>query len=317
MLKKVNVLQGSWVDKFYRESVRPKLEASNISIFSEKLLELTHLHDDGYWGGLRSSPNAQFAVIDHRHWYYDDDTFNQYVKRIVSVKFPIVRIFELPFGFEKPNIEVNEFAKKLSERTARLSEAIKEAHPQTILLSPGIGVMPDDYISPFLNFIINSRSFFDGYAVHVCNDMSEHVLGKLGSLLAQVMEVLPRKIWITKWAAPSFEGVVANSGVIGPLAWEPMNYNQARHRMRRAFSVIDSASPLGSHWFYTGLCRDIYKPRRTPSPQEFWNTPSMFIPESYQYMWNFRHFLGMGTFDGTLKKVHMESFLQLSKEQNS
>ncbi|MHA2279462.1 MAG: hypothetical protein ACXAC5_01030 [Promethearchaeota archaeon] len=315
--KKVNILEGAWVSSDYYTSVYPRFEQSKIPVFRQQILPLTHLHDDEFWWELRSTHRIDVAIPDFRHWLFEDDIFDHYVERITSVRFPVFCLFESPFGYEMPKIDREVFAKKLFERTSCLATAIREKHPETILLSPAIAPMKEEHRNQYLDYFIHNRQFFDGYAVHCCNDMREHTLGQMSALLNQVMDVLPKRLWITKWAVPCFDGKIVNPQVMGPSGWEPYQFNQAGQRLLRSFSLVDSIARSGSHWFYVGTGRDFYKPRRLPGPQEFWQTASSpVIPEEYSYGWQYWHFLGMLTADGQLKTKLIDSFLKFASKQN-
>ena len=315
--KKINILEGAWVGSDYRRLVYPLLEPSNVPAFRQQVLSITRLYDDEYWGELRATHRVDIAVPDFRHWLFEDDVFDEYVNKITSVRFPVICLFESPFGFEMPKIDREVFAKKLFERTSKLATAVREKHPETILLSPAIDAVEEKYHHQYLDYFVHNRQFFDGYAVHCCNDMVEHTLGRMSAFLNQVMDVLPKPLWITKWAVPCFDGKVINPQVIGPSGWEPYQSNAAEQRLQRSFALVESVARSGSHWFYVGIGRDFYKPRRLPGPQEFWepwNAP--VVPTSYSYGWQYWHFLGMLTADSQPKTKLINSFVRLATKHN-
>ena len=316
--KKVNILEGSWVDSEYRKYVYPQFQASGTPVFRQSVLPLTRLYDDDYWIQLQSTHRIDIAVPDFRHWLYDDDVFDKYVDRISSVRFPVVCLFECPFGFEMPSqIPVDIFARKLFERTAKLSTAIKDRSKDTIVLSPAISLVNENFQSYYLDYFIHNRQYFDGYAVHCCNDMTEHSLGKLTVLLSQVMEVLGKRLWITKWAVPSCDDKILNARTMGANEWQPYDTDAAKVRLQRSFNLIESVAQSGSNWFYVGVGRDWYSSRRTPGRDEYWNLDFPGVPDYLSYGWRYWHFLGMLTADGKLKSQFVSMFDQLAQQYNA
>lgn len=317
-VKKINAIAGSWVDNDFHAKIYPRLDQAGIPIFRQETLPLTRLYDDNYWWELRAAHRIDFAVLDHHHWQYDDHVFDKYLKRVASVRFPIVCIAECPFGFERPLcINPKDFAIKLFERTRKLCTAIREKHPNTILLSPGIGLIDEKLSRLYLDYFIHNRRFFDGYALHICNNMREHALGQVSSFLNQVLNVLPKKLWITKWAVPAFGGKVINTQVIAPSGWEPFQIKEAAQRLERSFAFIETIASAGSHWFYTGTGKDYYKPKRQAGPEEFWNPiTSAVIPQEYSYGWEYWHFLGLMDSDANIKELLLQSLLRLAKHKN-
>ena len=146
--------------------------------------------------------------------------------------------------------------------------------------------------------------------------MREHVLGQVASLLNQVMRVLPKEIWITKWAVPCFEGPVVTNQFISEELWSPMNYRAAAQRLRRSFVFMESAASQGAKWFYTGVGKDNYHPRFTPGPHEFWS-PDNLSGMAHSYGWDFSHFLGMMTSSGIIKQHFFDAFLQFAEQHNA
>jgi len=315
--KKVNTLEGSWVTDDYRRLVAPRLAEAGIPSCRQQVLPITRLHDDEYWWELRSSHQIDIAIPDHRHWFFEDLVFDKFVERLVSVRFPVFCLFEAPFGFEMPKLDAEVFAKKLFERASQLATAIREKHPETVILSPAIYSLPEEHKYRYLDFFIHNRQLFDGYAVHCCNDMTEHTLGKMSSFLNQVMDVLPKRVWVTKWGVPCFDGRVVSTQVMAPAGWEPYQSSSAEQRLQRSFSLIESIARSGSHWFYVGTGRDFYKPRRVPGPQEYWSSVSPIIPDDYSYGWQYWHFLGLLTSDGEPKGKLLDSFIKFASQQNA
>ena len=318
--KKINVLEGPWVDvNKEHQSLRLEFEKHKIPVLTQAVLPITRLHDDEYWWNLRSNHRITLAVPDFRHWLFEDDVFQLYAERIATVNFPMVALFESPLGFEMPpRIPLDVYVRKIFDRIALLASTIKERSKGTILLSPAISAIHEKYQQKYLDLFVHNRQYFDGYAVHCCNDMTEHTLGQLSSLLTQVMSILPRPVWVTKWAVPCFDDKVINPQVMGPSGWQPYKSVAAGHRLNRSFELIESlVRTSGSHWFYTGFGQDIYKPRAVPGKQEFWQPfATSIVPEEYPYGWEYWHFLGMMTAENKIKTRLLENLIRLAEKNN-
>jgi len=315
--KKINALEGGWLNSDYN-IIKSRLVEQNIPIFRQETLPLLRLYDDGYWGGLRSVHRIDLAVLDPHHWQFDDRVFAEYVERITSVQFPAICISEYPFGYDVPKVEINEYARKMSQRTALLATSIKRRHSDTVILSPAVGVIREEYLNTCLDYYMSNRQHFTAYAVHCCNRSDEHTLGRLTSLLTQIQKILPKELWITKWAIPSFEGQLVGSSVMGPASWEPISYKASGQRMRRTFTLLNTLSNSNSKWFYVGLGKDAYHPRLRSSCEEYWKPlTTIWRPEEYKGFWDFYHFLGMLTHDGQIKDILLNSFLSLAARHNA
>lgn len=316
--RKVNVLEGDWLTTDYYKSVKPRLVKSDIPIFKQEVLPLIRLYDEEYWGGLRSVHRIDLAVLDSHHWQYSDREFADYVEKIISVHFPAVCMSDYPFGYDVPKVEMEDYARKLSQRTALLAMAIKKRYASTVILSPAIGVVPEEHLNTCLDYYIDNRQYFTAYAVHCCNKSDEHTLGRLTSLLTQVLKVLPKELWITKWAIPSFEGKIVGSSVMGAASWEPIGYQAAGQRLRRTFMLLEALAKAKSKWFYVGMGKDAYHPRLRPSSEANWNPlTTVWRPAVYKSTWDFYHFLGMLTHDGQVKDRLLENFISLATRSNA
>ncbi len=316
--KKINAIAGPWIDNEFHSKVYPQLDQAGIPVFRQETLPLTRLYDDDYWGELRAAHRIDFAILDYHHWQYNDDVFDKYLERVASVRFPILCIAECPFGFERPlQVAPEDFAAKLFERTRKISTAIREKHSNTVLLSPGIGLIDENLSRLYLDYFMHNRQFFDGYAVHVCNNMRDYALGQVSSFLSEVLSILPKKLWITKWCIPAFDDKIVNAQVVVPSGWEPFRTRDAAQRLERSFAFIETLASVGSHWFYTGTGKDYYKPRRKAGPVEFWDSVSSSVtPQKYSYDWEYRHFLGLLNSDGEIKQLLLQALVQMARYKN-
>jgi len=313
-MNKINVLEGEWLGDDYYKIIYPRLKQAKISTFKYKIIPLLRLHDDIYWNELRKNPNVDFAVVDSHLWHYDDSTFNKYVQLFSSVNFPIVCVADSLCN-AIVDIDAESYFKKFFERTEIICKIVRKNHPKTIILSPPINVVKSQHLNYCVDYFIHNREYFDGYAVHCVNDTQEHTLGKLASLLNQVMKILPKPLWITKWAVPSFEGELRTDKIIGSSSWEPWNYRAASLRMLRSFTYINSIATHGSKWFYAGMGKDLYSSQYSPGFHEFWFSKVICSRPSYTYEWDFSHFLGIMT-ELDIKRSILDSFINFVKKNN-
>ena len=317
-LSKINILEGDWLGKPYHQDVLPRLQDAKIPTFKQETIPLTRLYDSEYWGGLRSVHKIDIAMIDYHHWTYEDSVFAEYIDKLSSIYFPAVCMFESPYGYEMPPIDVDAFSRKLFDRTRIVVKAIRKKQPKTRILSPAIGVVDEKYSDRYLEYFIHNRNNFDVYAVHCCNDMTEHSLAKITAILAPAVKAGPKPVWVTKWAIPSFEGQIFSSRTIGGNQWEPIDFRTAAQKLKRSFSLIERAAQKNSHWFYVGLDKDAYHSNRAPSIQEYWAPHStIFRSDSPNHYWDFHHFLGMVKHNDGIKEPLLESFLELANVQNN
>jgi len=314
-MKKINLLTGNWTDQEWKNRLAFRFNSENIPIYSQKQLEITKVDNSQYLSNLQLRVDDSIFTLDWRHWTYDDDTFDDYIEKISLVQPKIIALFEYPFGIEMPKkVDAIQYFNKMIERTKKACIKIKEKNKNAIILSPAITVIEEDTEHNYIDYFIQTQQFFDGYAVHCVNNMTEHTLGKLSSLLNRILSVSSKKIWVTKRAVPCFDGKVINSSMIGELGWEPYNTKSAVSCLQRSFSIIESLSKGNTTWFYNGTCKDKYKPRTNPTPSEYWNYNSFpFIPNDFSYSWQYWHFLGLMTADGIIKEGLVSSLISLAE----
>lgn len=313
-MDKINVLEGDWIDDPYYDFVLPKIAEAKISICKQKTLPLTRLYDNEYWGSLRVH-RVDLAVLDYRHWYYDDATFFEYVKKISEIKFPAICFSESPFGFELPSIDISSFEKKLYERSKTFSNLIRHKQPTTVLLSPAIRVLFDyDKQERYLDYFFHNYSLFDAYSLHCCTDMKEHRLGALTAFLQQILRTSFKPTWITKWAIPSCDHGIESEKMLQPTDWKPVRSPMAVRNLRKTYDAINEVAQNNTHWFFVGVGQDIYHPNKTV-PIPYWQTSSLYRSDNPSTSWQPEHFMGCVDYLGAVKEKVLQGFLDLYREQ--
>ncbi len=310
-IRTVNVLRSEWLDDGY-DILKPSFLEHSIPELTVTFIPLTLLWDNLFWSSLYDEQHS-IVVLDHRHWLYDDDTFRTYVKKVCHIDCCAIQFSEDPLGYEKPSVDIDVFVKKLLERTEIISDAIKRSNSKARLLSPAIGVVPEGRRNVYLDYFISARQYFDIYNVHCWSDASEHYLGQIASFLQQVMRVLPKEVWVTKWAVPSFEGKVVQR-VITDFEWKPLKYEPASQRMVRMFDLIDSAAMNKSKWFFVGVGQDLYIPRKISYDIDRWMHSNVILQNVDHRLWNYVNFLGLITFDEKIKQPLLDTLIKLAKK---
>ena len=63
--------------------------------------------------------------MDWRHWYYDDEVFENYLQKIVAVKPEWLCVFDMPFDYERPwKIEPGSFFMSKTQSHSGLTATI-------------------------------------------------------------------------------------------------------------------------------------------------------------------------------------------------
>lgn len=313
-LRKVNVLEGEWLDLLYRTLVLPELTKVNLPILRESVIPLIHLHDREYWRTLHTLHRIFLAKFDHRLWYYDDEIFLEYVHKFATVAFPAVSLFETPFDYECPlgnasGSELDMFQKKLYERSKIASRIIKQEQPDTIILSPAICLTA--HSERFVEYIVHNRNLFDVYAMHCCFDGGETDTAELTTLLQQSLKALRKPVWVSRWSMPSCAHPI-ESRAIQTVDWRPMSHIEASAKIKHLFFIIDDITKSKSKWFYTGLGQDVYHPNK-PVKHPFWSSCSHYPTKPF-VTWTMYDFMGMYDYEGAIKDPILTTLKELSGE---
>lgn len=315
-LSKINIIEGPWCDDLYYKRILPQIHSADIPVVSEEVIPVLNLYNENYWGSLRSIHMIDIAVIDYRHWYLSDDEFAEYVKNISLIKFPAVCFTVDPYGFEKPkHIDMHSFEKKLFERTKIIANQIKGKNKDTILLSPAIADIKDNR-QELLDYFYHHRNVFDVYNVHLNHDMSESSDARLRSFISEVLKVLPKEVWITRWSIPCTDSIISTPFIVGETDWKPLSYAAACQRLRHYFVMTESLTKNKTKWFYSGMHQDRYNPNDPFTPMEFWKKKHDFHCENYEYSWGHSHFSGIINDKGQTKTQLLDSVIELAVSQN-
>ena len=311
MPSKIHVLEGSWLGKSYQDQVLPILTKEKVPVVRERLIPISDLHSANQWASLRNEvDNIDIAVLDYHHWYYDDNMFYQYIQQVANCKFSSVCIFEHPYGWERPrNVDLYSFEKKLSDRTKLVCKLLRLKSPNTKLVSPAIRVLDADIQKRYLNYFIQHRYLFDIYAVHCCTEITDHSLGALSSFLNQVLKMLTKTVWITRWSVPSCDDKIISSQIVQATEWDQISTIEASAKLKTMYKIINEVTSGHTNWFFTGVGKDMYHPAK--QPPDIWNVNRTYLSDEVSSNWQPEHFIGAITHDNKIKHQIINSFLEL------
>jgi len=308
MLRKLNILLCD-EDNSYYQTVHPLLGKMDIDIYNANELPLHKLGDDRFWGELRSIVNIFLGKFDYRFWYCDDSLFRMYLDLISNIRFPAIMPFEFPFGYEMPkNIPVEIFEKKLHERTKMVVDIIKSRQPETLIVSPSICAVSESMRNVYLDYFVNNRSYFDVYSLSCWYEPTEKNSVQLTSLLSETLKILPKPVWVTRWAFPSCDSVVESRKSLIQSVWKPMTSNEAAAKMGYIFRTINETIK-DIRWFFTGVGQDQYDPEKTPL--DLVGNFSKNIKYDVLPQWGWEHFTGMMDYNGNIKKPILKTLSTL------
>lgn len=312
---KINILEGDWVDQTWwskdtdPSSVFSRLLSAGFQILKESTLPFNRLYDQMFWGSFRSVHRTFLAKVDFRHWYADEEDFQNYVRNISSIPFSAVAIAESPFGYERPlQIQPDFFEKKMYERLRFLATAIKNRHPKTKIVSPRICVVEPEFRESYLEFFIHNRDLFDIYSLDCAYDMSEMNTAVLTSFLSEVLRVLPKEVWITRWAVPASDQLLKSEFVMTP-SWKPIGTTEASLRLRSVFDSIETITGGKSKWFYSGCGKDDYHPSLKVCEPLWQRCPH--IVAKWTGGWNHSHVMGLVTHENEVKEPILSMLIDL------
>ena len=170
-----------------------------VPIVEQRIPLLTNLHEMGYWTSLKGD---EIILLDYRHWFYNDDIFESYIRQIARTKPFAVRMSnEFP---EK--IPLAAFEKKLHERSSVVSRIIKNESPSTTVVSIPVGPIPEKLQKIYLDYFNTKNSCFDVIAVACDFNPDERDVAIMARLATQARKFSPKPLWMVKWEVPSYEG---------------------------------------------------------------------------------------------------------------
>lgn len=311
MPNKIYALEGNWLGESYKELILPILERANISRVCERVISLADSRNALYLSSLDDEiDDIYIAVLDYHLWYYDDDTFYKYIKTIASRKFRAVSIFEHPFGWERPRIDIYSFEKKLYQRTETACNIFRSICPKTRIVSPAIRVLDESLQKRYLDYFLHHRNLFDVYAVHCCTEITDHLIGALATFLHQVLKVLTKPVWVTRWSVPSCDHKITSNFSIKATNWSQISSAEASIKLRTMYNTLNDVSRDEISWFFVGLDKDVYSP--FSSPPDFWNLSRIYLSDDVSTVWMPEHFIGGISHDGKIKQHVINAFLDLA-----
>lgn len=297
--KKINIIDGEWLDK--STLFLGKLDLAGIQRFRETNLPFSRVYDKLFWGKMQGHHDTFFAKIDFRHWYHDDEDFHQYVHQITRIRFPCVIIAESPYTHEYPRqVNINAFEKKLFNRTRFLIDSIKNKHPQTNILSPAICVVSSEHRNRYLDYFLQFRSDFDYYTMH-CINVPERDMVSLSAFFSEISAILPKELWITRWAVPS-----CDNGSSHGIGSEVLSSMLAAKKIQNMFETIEILTKNRSKWFFSGCTKDDTSGKMKES---LWSKNSQVFVEDVS-AWN--NFLGIVSQDHKMKDPIVDILLKLA-----
>lgn len=250
----------------------------------------------------------RFSFLDYRHWYYNDDVFEQYLNRVLSFKPEYLFIFDKPFDHERPwKIDTPTFEKKMIYRAERIKSFFKNNSPETQLVSPFIFSVHDLYLKAYSNFLALTHHLYDYYSVFCSNDMSDMSIGRINSLLKEILNHSDKPI-IVFVAIPC--GKNKNSE-----DYSPFNEKVATEKLVQLINLFNSISQ-NCYYFYFGIDKDVYDENKKPSPFDFWNNEMPLDTYIMEYKWDWHSFLGLTDSRGKVKIGLMKTILDIAEKLN-
>ena len=279
-------------------NVKPYFFSAKIPIVHYETLLLTELRNENYWDGLNTF-EIEIAFLDHRHWLYDYDIFFEYVKKISNLPFKAISIFESPFGYESQNSYLHD--DKVYRRTKILVDTIKSKQ-NTLIISPSIRSFSFETEKKYVDYFIKYRSLFDIYSIQMCTCTSDQEVGAVCGLTKQILDILRKPIWVTKWAVPSCEIKITSSKLLNPSSWKPISHLFAATRMKFIFDSINEIYG-DTKWFYT-ISKDMYTDNQLP-PNNYVDD-TVYRVDTKTEGWGPEHFIGVVDYNGNIKRPILE-----------
>ncbi len=309
MPSNIDALEGSWLGKSYNDYILPVLERANIPRFQERLIPFDADINESVDG-------IDLAVLDYRLWYCSDDTFFRYIKSISARKFRAVSIFENPYGWERPrNVDLYAFEKKLSQRTETACKILRAESPKTKIISPAIRVLDENLQRKYLNYFLHHRNLFDVYAIHCCTEVNDHSIGALATFLYQVVKVLAKPVWVTRWSVPACDHKITSTSLMESTRWEQISSIEASVKLGTMYKALNEVSRDEIRWHFAGTGQDIYNP--TVSPPDIWNVNRMYLSNESSCLWMPEHFIGGVDHTGKVKQAIINAFLEIALSNDS
>jgi hypothetical protein len=284
-------------------NVKSYFISAKIPIIRYETLLLTELHNENYWYNVNAY-ETEIVFLDHRHWLYDDDIFLEYVTQISKVPFKSISVFESPFGYESQNSYLHD--EKVYSRTKILVDKVKSKQ-DTLIISPSIREISVKTEKKYLDYFIKYRSLFDIYSVQMCTCTTDQSIGAVCGFTKQVLDILPKPVWVTKWAVPSCEIPITSSKLLYPSSWKPISHSLAAIRMKFMFDSFNDIYK-DIKWCYV-LSKDLYKDNQFP-PDNYMDDLVYRVDHKMEE-WGPEHFIGIVDYNGNIKFPIVEVLCKL------
>jgi len=307
MPQAINVVVGDWARDIYAKEVSSRLQG--VDVYQDKVIPLPYLYNTDFWFPLEEENDISIIGLDPVHWHYSDEIFEEYVRKIASYPFPVIRLFDSPY-YERPmNISLINFNNMLYRRTKLAANIIKGKQPDTIILSPAICLVDNELHSYYRDYFMHNRMYFDAYAMHYCHDMKEHTLARLLTLLSEVLYILHKPVWVTRWAVPSCDFNVTNS------EWKPVGVWDHVKKMKKHYQSFNEVANQ-MFWFFGGMVKDMYDPSVKIQSVDTSFLTSFCLGHEQPSMWKEYHFMGISDCAGHIKMPILTMLEELISEQD-
>lgn len=288
------------ITKHFETVIKPQL-AQNMPVLEKHTLSLLE----------QNYPQCQFVSLDWRHWYYNDTIFEQYIDKVAISKPEYLFVFDNPYDHERPwKIDIKTFAKKLSQRT----HIIKEATPNTKLISPLISVIYYDFRPHYYNYLAKHSNLFDYYSVLCSNDMTDTSIGAISSTLKELNNKNRKETFLLT-AIPCLDKMEKNIKRSTIADFVPFNEKDAVFKIKQLFNVFNSITNI--YMLYFGIGKDLFHPETLPSSMDFWGDHTLPL-DAYilEDRWQWIHFLGLVDHSDRVKVQLMKGLIDFANERN-
>jgi len=134
-------------------------------------------------------------------------------------------------------------------------------------------------------------------------------LGVLSSLTHEVLSILHKPVWVTRWSIPTCDHDIKDKNSLEKLDLNLLSSRSAVNKMLKYYEAINDIARDEIFWFYGGLNKDVYSASRSVC-----SIKSKFMSifcNVHQEMasWNEYCFMGIGDYKGSIKN-HVFSMLE-------
>lgn len=311
-MNRINALWGDWCSHGILVNNIPIsafLLSQKINIYKEITIPFCRLYDNDFSVSLGTVPSAFLAKVDFRHWYFSDRDFQHYARLVSKLSIPSVMFCESPYGHEYPRqSDIISFEKKLYERTKIFVDIIKNINPNMKIVSPAIQTI-GQYDDMFMEYLIRHRDLFDVYSFYCTNFSTEMESASLFARLNEVYRLLPKDVWVLRWAVPSNEEVPLyliseDCSLLSPAV--------AAGKLKLVYDNVNLITKGNATWFYSGLFMDA-NPNVVDSPS-LWKNYFPHLP-SDNSVFQSSHFMGIASHTNIVKQEILDMIIKLKSHE--